>query len=531
MSHPSLGILARTLNNYRLSQLLYKVYYDLIKKNEIKKYVFDENIHQPKAVGLNFYNGFVNDHLKISILDNKIKTNILNTNFSCDIENIWENKEVSDLVNFNFNYLGFLSTSLPMKEKLFLLEDHIKKSKNGGNNFISEPYVISLKLIEIIRFISINSIRKKIYEKYLYDQTLFLLRRLEKELMGNHFLYNGIGLLFSAYFFKNKKFFTLAEKILEGQLKEQFLKDGMHFELSPMYQGIIINDLLKCYDLIIKNKNKNKKLQKNLINTLEKGIGYYNFICVDGRYPNFNDSFYLPELNLKMINKKASDLNIYPKKIKQSLDSGYRKYTSGETIIIFDAAQIGPRYQPGHAHADNLTFNFYYKFKPVIVDTGTSVYEDTPRRFLERSTESHNTIKYRNQNSSEVWSSFRVGRIAETFIEYENENKIIAYHDGYKNLNLIHKRSIEIYDKNFKIRDEVTNDKMVKSYLHFHPKINVQLVENKIILDNALVIKLNNFIEVRIEPYFFARGYNDLQKATKFAGEMRNWSEFIIKEI
>ena len=58
--------------------------------------------------------------------------------------------------------------------------------------------------------------------------------------------------------------------------------------------------------------------------------------------------------------------------------------------------------------------------------------KNTPRRFLERSTESHNTIKYKNQNSSEVWSSFRVGRIAETFIVNENENKISAYHDGYK---------------------------------------------------------------------------------------------------
>ena len=98
-------------------------------------------------------------------------------------------------------------------------------------------------------------------------------------------------------------------------------------------------------------------------------------------------------------------------------------------------------------------------------------------------------------------------------------------------MNLIHKRSIEICGKNFKIRDEVSNNKKVDSFLHFHPKVNVQIIEDKIILDNTLIIKLNNFIETRIESYFFARGYNDLQKAIKFVGKMKNWSEFIIKEI
>ena len=94
-------------------------------------------------------------------------------------------------------------------------------------------------------------------------------------------------------------------------------------------------------------------------------------------------------------------------------------------------------------------------------------------------------------------------------------------------MNLIHKRSIEIFDKNIKIRDEVSNNKTVESFLHFHPNINAQLVENRIILDNTLIIELNNFIEVRIESYF-ARGYNYLQKAKKFVGKIRNWSEFII---
>ena len=36
-------------------------------------------------------------------------------------------------------------------------------------------------------------------------------------------------------------------------------------------------------------------------------------------------------------------------------------------------------------------------------------------RFLQRSTESHNTVKINDKNSSAVWSSFRVGKKSQVF--------------------------------------------------------------------------------------------------------------------
>ena len=180
----------------------------------------------------------------------------------------------------------------------------------------------------------------------------------------------------------------------------------MHFELSPMYNAILIKEMMLCYDLQINNNGFENVLSHMFKDTIERAMSFYDFISVDEYYPCFNDSYFLPGLKKTIIKENFKTLGLKSQPFKQSKSSGYRKYSIENFTLIFDAAQIGPRYQPGHAHADNLTFNLYYKFKPVIVDTGTSVYEDTPRRFLERSTESHNTIKYRNQNSSEVWSSF-----------------------------------------------------------------------------------------------------------------------------
>ena len=47
----------------------------------------------------------------------------------------------------------------------------------------------------------------------------------------------------------------------------------------------------------------------------------------------------------------------------------------------------------------------------MVTDVGVSTYEKNERRHLERSTASHNCISW-GDNSSDVWSGFRVGRRA-----------------------------------------------------------------------------------------------------------------------
>ena len=338
-----------------------------------------------------------------------------------NLKTIWSKKEIPDLINFNLNYLGFLSSPLPLEKKKLLFESHIESSKKGINKFSYEPFVVSVKLIECIRFLTLHSIKKLKYDTFLFSQAKFLLKRLEKDLLGNHYLFNGLGLLYAAYYFNDKIFLSTAEKIIIEQLSIQFLNDGMHYELSPMYQVIIINELLKCYDLLLRNNQDNEDTKMLIKDKLEHAMGFYNFISIDGFYPNLNDSYFSYELKNDLINSKYHILGLKPKSVLQGKDSGLRKYTSGLMTLIFDSGQIGPNHQPGHAHADSLTFCLYYDSSPMIVDTGTSVYENTERRYLERSTESHNTIKYKNLNSSEVWSSFRVGRIAKTFIEKEGK--------------------------------------------------------------------------------------------------------------
>ena len=109
--------------------------------------------------------------------------------------------------------------------------------------------------------------------------------------------------------------------------------------------------------------------------------------------------------------------------------------------MIIDFGAIGPSYIPGHAHADTFNFVINYNDKPFIVDLGTSTYEANELRLDERSTKAHNTVEYNNTNSSEIWSSFRVGSRASITKLKAIENGWEASHDGYSSQNCTHQRS------------------------------------------------------------------------------------------
>ena len=69
-------------------------------------------------------------------------------------------------------------------------------------------------------------------------------------MLGNHLLENAFSLLFGAYYFQDDKLYNKSKYLLISELNEQVLKDGAHFELSPMYHQIIYSRLLDCIQLI-----------------------------------------------------------------------------------------------------------------------------------------------------------------------------------------------------------------------------------------------------------------------------------------
>ena len=83
-----------------------------------------------------------------------------------------------------------------------------------------------------------------------------------------------------------------------------------------------------------------------------------------------------------------------------------------------------------------------------------------------------------NLNSSQVWDSFRVAKRAKVFIEKDNNNKIIAFHDGYRYINTYHKRTWRFKRKLIKVDDYLTG-KVKKGTANYIVSENLFPIINK----------------------------------------------------
>ena len=86
----------------------------------------------------------------------------------------------------------------------------------------------------------VNTVNNEIYRQYRYLQ-----RHCETHLLGNHFFENLKALIIASFYFQDDKRCSRYAQKLKKQANEQIQPDGTHFELSPMYHKIILEDLLR----------------------------------------------------------------------------------------------------------------------------------------------------------------------------------------------------------------------------------------------------------------------------------------------
>ena len=138
----------------------------------------------------------------------------------------------------------------------------------------------------------------------------------------------------------------------------------------------------------------------------------------DGQVADFNDSIKKVAPDLTELIEYGTKLSLKLSEIKDDSrilpSSGYARLSNQNksAIAFLDVGPIGPDYLPGHGHADTLSFELSIHGKRVVVNAGTSTYEEGPQRQFERSTSAHSTLQIDNLDSSEIWSSFRVGKRA-----------------------------------------------------------------------------------------------------------------------
>ena len=468
-------LLINTLKYLKFTQIKYRGYY-FIRNKFFKKYYplsLNSNVKEVR------FKNFINSYESYKGNNEFEFLNLTKTFDKID----WNYKEFGKLWTYNLNYFDYLhQENFDTNEGLKFVDDFIENIENIKDGL--EPYPISLRGINWIKFLTKYKIKNKKINDSLYAQYYILLDNLEYHLLGNHLLENGFSLLWGGIYFNDEKLLNKSKEILYEELNEQILKDGGHFELSPMYHQIIFFRLLDAINLI-KNNSEDEKLLKFLIEKAEKMLSWLNNITFEnGEIPLLNDSANKIAPVSKDLFDYAKELNIRVEKLDLK-DSGYRKIKKKNYECVVDIGNIGPDYIPGHAHADTFNFILNINNKPFIIDTGISTYEANNIRIYERSTKAHNTVEINNTDSSEVWGSFRVANRAKVIKIEEKPNYIKAMHNGYyKKFGIYHTRIWKFFEDKMIIKDILNKETNAVFRLHFHPKISDEVIKNKVIVNN-----------------------------------------------
>lgn len=348
----------------------------------------------------------------------------------------WRFDNRSALWNYNLHYCEYLLPLVKVwtdtRQECYLnkikeiilgwIEENPKKSGGAG----WDAYPISLRLITWLSCYGyleqeLDAVFKKEMLDSMAEQYSHLATHLEKHLLGNHYFENLKTLVICSLFFRDYKMTDTALKELKKQCAEQILPDGMHFELSPMYHKIILEDLLRVCGALRKAGRRDEELEAYLQPMLD--VAYSLEEGLD-RIPLFNDCGNNVAKSLDALLLTAKEVfGIDPVYKSQLPDSGYYIFKNGDWKLIVDAGQPGPTYLPGHAHCDAMSFELFHKGKPVLVNCGTYAYQCEEREFF-RSTAAHNTVMREGVEQSQCWGNFRMAKRASVEIRSLEEYAI-----------------------------------------------------------------------------------------------------------
>jgi uncharacterized heparinase superfamily protein len=451
------------------------------------------------------------------------------------VETGWDNPSISKLWRYNLHYFEYLLQN-NSDERHLAFQTQIIDNWIVNNHFGSgtgwEPYPTSLRIINWIKWHWKTNQLSERAKISLWNQIRYLESRPEYHLLGNHLFINAKALLYACAFFKLKEetpIYKTATSIINEEINEQFLEDGAHFELSPMYHSLAMEDLLDLISIsdqlptnfskeVIKEKfvKGMQWLQTMIYNNEE--LAHFND-CANGIAPKFSKLVnYATELGVAVSNLDVPKFSYHK-------SSGFVVFKDNGFHLIADIGEVGPDYLPGHAHADTLSFELAVKGHRVIVNSGTSVYGSTKERLRQRGTSAHSTVQIDNQDSSEVWSGFRVANRAVPFdinVNYSKDSlmSFSASHDGYKRIlnSPIHKREFIYSNTSLEINDHITGlGNQVVSRYFIHPDVEVSKVEKEFLFweNGEVIVKLS--VEATHDAVIYDSTYHD-----KFGSSIMN---------
>jgi len=267
----------------------------------------------------------------------------------------------------------------------------------------------------------------------------FIVRHLEKaDLNGNHYLCDGVGLVFLGCFFRRaraaERWLSLGRAIVEGEIFSQTTPDGVDFEQSTAYHRLVLEAFLTSYLLLRRNGMDPPaacwdRLARmcDFVTAYTKPDGRAPLIgdADDGRVQTLgpqdtNDHRYLLstaaivfdrgdfktaagrcwEETFWMLGADAPDrfarvrAESTPAASVAFAGGGFYVIRTPHAHLVVDCGEVGFGGRGGHGHNDILSFELFLNGFNVVTDCGAYLYtasREWRNRF--RSTEFHNTVQ------------------------------------------------------------------------------------------------------------------------------------------
>jgi hypothetical protein len=197
--------------------------------------------------------------------------------------------------------------------------------------------------------------------------------------------------------------------LLRRELPEQVLRDGGHYERSPSYHLVVLRDLLEIHAA---------SPHSWLAEAIERMRIFSAALArPDGAPALFNDG---------TVDAPVLDLPDVPDGLSVFDQSGFVVVRDGPLWLAFRCGPPSPDFLPAHAHADALSFQLWWRGRPVLVDPGTFTYEPGADRDWFRSTRAHSTVCVDGRNQFRLWGAFRSGPLPKVSLRYARDRALEA---------------------------------------------------------------------------------------------------------
>ena len=402
----------------------------------------------------------------------------------------WSGAGLSDLQRYNLHYFDLCTgRSFADLYETLTLDWVANNPPLSGVGW--DPFPISLRAVNWIKWHLLRGPLPEPVLESLCLQGRVLSARPEFHLLANHLLANAAALFHLGCFFSGteaEQWKQQGRQLLDRAIDEQVLSDGGHFERSPMYHGLILEQLLDCVNV---GSCFGVEIPSQWLTKLRSMLRWSSTMRhPDGAIPFFNDATFGVSPEHRELESYADRLNIERDEASavtcssQVLqETGFAVLKEGQFTVIADVGSPGPSYQPGHAHAGTLSFEVSVDEKRFLCNSGISTYARSQERLRQRGSSAHNCLVIDEANSSDVWSSFRVGhRACASILGFPRRSdvRLQATHDGYKEA--LHTRTFAISEsKGLTIEDHlepqngaarwrtIRTPRRVAAYFHLHP--------------------------------------------------------------